>query len=112
MEPNSLFPRLERIDVSDGGGDVIVHFWAPWNGYDDAFAERLADSARACGALGHCRSHNTDDPSWSEDLARWGVVNVPALAFFRNGKHVETVIGLRPVEELRGVLSRWCGVAR
>jgi thiol:disulfide interchange protein len=107
IESVQRFPALQRTELGHDSGDVIVHCWAEWNTYDSTCAERLAEAAQTRGVLHLCRSHNVNDPTWWEDLRRWGVVNIPAIVFFRNGGRLETVIGLRPVEHLEAALSRW-----
>ena len=62
------------------------------------------------GVLHLCRSHDVADPVWWDDVRDWGVVNLPAIVFFRNGSRVETVIGLRPVADLEDTLSRWADI--
>lgn len=101
------FPALQRTELGHDSGEVIVHCGAEWNIYDRTCADRLAEAARTHRVLHLCRSHNVDDPAWWEDVRRWGVVNTPAIVFFRNGSRLETVTGLRPVEHLEATLSRW-----
>ena len=110
MEPGPRFPALQRTELGHDGRDVIVHCWAEWNPDDGRCAERLAEAARARGVLHLCRSHDVADPVWWDDVRDWGVVNLPAIVFFRNGSRVETVIGLRPVADLEDTLSRWADI--
>ena len=110
MDPGKRFPALRRQEREHDGGDVIVQCWAEWNTYDVTCSERLAEAAQACGVSHLCRSHDVNDPAWWEDLRHWGIVNIPAIVFFRNGSRVETVIGLRPVEHLEATLARWTGI--
>jgi thioredoxin-like negative regulator of GroEL len=53
------------------------------------------------------RSCDTEQPFGTDLAEKIKIRNVPALAFFRNGIHVETVIGVLPEEELRRLLDRW-----
>jgi hypothetical protein len=112
METIDAFPPLRPDDVADNAGDVIVHFWARWNSYDTTFAHHFSSAARACDATHLCRSHDTEAVALAHRLPDWGIVNLPAFAFFRKGQHVETIIGLRPAAELQTIMERWLGPNR
>ena len=78
---------------------IVVHFWAIWNGYDvqmrkmieseisDEFHEKI-----------HFATLEIDPPEHHAICQEHQVLNVPALAYFRDSKLVETIIGLHKPE--------------
>src|SRR4051794_8395109 len=86
---------------------LAVHFWAVWDRHDVPY-DRTLDGLRQAVEPGVLiRSCDTEGPLGTELAERIKIRNVPALAFFRNGIHVETVIGVRPEDELRRLFDRW-----
>ena len=86
---------------------AVVHFWAKWNNYDREMRRLLDDlptAIKAAIALGSLDI----DPSEHHALCRaHDVLNVPALAFYRNGSHVHTaMIGLKPADQLHDLLLK------
>jgi hypothetical protein len=109
-EPASAFPALQRTDLAEGRV-VIVQCWAAWDAPLDAkCAAHLAQAARMCQVEHLCRSHDSGDPAWFEDMRLWGVLNIPAVVLLRHGVRVDTIVGVRPVDELEAVLSRWAEI--
>jgi len=104
VRPNEANPPLERSDI-DTARLLVVHFWAPWDLYDFEYADRLVQARTSCSAALVMRSLDIDDPEWSEDLRMWSVLNIPAIGLFRNGQHAQTIIGMRPVDQLRELLQ-------
>jgi len=77
---------------------VIVDFWAPWCGpcrsqgpILDMFAEEMADTVKVCKV-------NVDE---EYDLSkRFGIMGIPTLIVFKNGKMVNKVSGLQNFDDL------------
>jgi thioredoxin-like negative regulator of GroEL len=85
---------------------TVIHFRADWNGIDLEQRENLSrvDPNYACdvrfGAV------DIDDPKF-RDLARaLKILNIPALAYYQDGKHLETVIGLCSKDGIEGKLNQ------
>ena len=100
-DPSSLNDLLSRRSV------VVVHFWAPWNGYDIVMDERLQalmpDYADRIALV----SINFDNPHMVYLFRECNVLNLPALACFVEGRHSDTLIGMRSEEALAELLDKW-----
>ena len=113
MDTNAWTPKTPLIAAPTLSSELpaiplaVVHFWAAWNNVDrqmdeliQAVRPRFQDRI-AFFAL------ETDAKS-AHDLCReCKVINLPALVFFRDGKRIETLIGLRPEAELVETINRW-----
>lgn len=87
----------EEFDAAIAGGTTLVDFWATWCGpcrmqspVVDEFAEKHPE-VQVCKV-------NVDD---QRELAlRYGVMSIPTLLVFRNGKPIAQQVGLAPMEKL------------
>ena len=100
------------VDVSDQNFDnevikstlpVLVDLWAPWCSPCRMVApvvEKLAE--KYSGKVKFCRV-NVDDNS--QTAAKYGVMSIPTLMFFKDGKAVDTVIGAVPEQVLQSKID-------
>ena len=79
-------------EVEQGSGLVIVDFWAEWCGPCRAIAPILEQLASTY--TGKVRVAKVDVDQNQKTTMRFNVRSIPALLFFKDGKHVDTVIGL------------------
>jgi len=78
---------------------VVIHFWAAWNGVDHLM-QRLLES-QIQGELREAvtfASFDIDPPTHHELCRQHNVLNVPFLAFYRDGWLVRSVTGMRTPE--------------
>jgi hypothetical protein len=78
---------------------VVIHFWASWNG-SDHMMQRLLDSELPGEFRDVVTFASFDiDPRAHQVLCRQhNVLNVPFLAFYRDGALVRAVTGMRTPE--------------
>ena len=100
------------VDVSDQNFDnevikstlpVLVDLWAPWCSPCRMVApviEKLAEKYN--GKVKFCRV-NVDDNS--QTPTKYGVMSIPTLMFFKDGKAVDTVIGAVPEQALQSKID-------
>jgi thioredoxin 1 len=88
-------------EIEQGKGLVLVDFWAEWCGPCRAIAPILEQIATAFA--GRVRIAKMDVDAHPRTPMRFNVRSIPSLLFFKDGKHVDTVVGLvpRPALEAR-----------
>ena len=105
MNANSSITHLNDTDFSEqveqGTGLTLVDFWAEWCGPCRAIAPILEQLATSYA--GKVRIAKMDVDANQKTTMRFNVRSIPALLFFKDGKHVDTVVGLtqRPALEAR-----------
>ena len=82
---------------------VLIDFWAPWCGpckMQTPILEKIASSGDFNVKIAKL---NTDENP--EIAQNHGIVSIPTLILFKEGKEVERFVGVQPEEVLRQKLS-------
>ncbi|MEG1535554.1 MAG: thioredoxin [Clostridia bacterium] len=90
-------------NVLESSIPVVVDFFATWCSPCKALAPVLVELAKEYDGKIKFFKLNIDE---EEDLAReFGIMSIPTLALFKNGKVVNQSVGLKPIEVLRKFIT-------
>jgi thioredoxin len=91
-------------EVEQGKGLVLVDFWAEWCAPCRAIAPILEQLATTYD--GRIRVAKMDVDANQRTPMRFNVRSIPSLLFFKDGKHVDTVVGLTPKPALEARIQK------
>jgi thioredoxin 1 len=91
-------------DVDQSKGLVLVDFWATWCGPCHMVAPVLEQLAGQYD--GRAKILKLDVDSNQKTAMRFNVRSIPSILFFRDGRHVDTVVGAVPKHELEARIEQ------
>ncbi len=106
-------PPDEPLDIDDGSigkaiashNLLVVDCWAPWCGpcrMMSPIIDQLARKHKGRITFGKLNvDHNPDT------AAKYQIMSIPALLVFKQGKHVDTIIGAMPAAQVESRLVRY-----
>jgi len=92
-----------KKEVLDSDKPVLVDFWAPWCMPCRMMTPILEQFVKKNGEKVKVVKLNTDDNQMT--ASRYGIMSIPSLLIFHNGKEAGRTIGVQPVESLEAALD-------
>ena len=92
-------------EVEQHKGLTVVDFWAEWCGPCRIIGPVLEQLAGEYGDKG-LRVAKLDVDANQATAMRFNVRSIPTLMFFKDGRHVDTVIGAVPKAHLAGKIAQ------
>lgn len=92
----------DEVESKDAG-TVLVDFWAPWCGPCKMLAPILDEVEAEVGDKIKISKMNVDENP--EVPGRFGVMSIPTLILFKDGKIINKMTGVQPKEQLLAWLN-------
>jgi thioredoxin 1 len=104
VEPRQLTGEEFETALRTSQIPVVVDFWAEWCGPCHAIAPSVAKLAAEFQDRALVRKLNADEHP--EILARYGILGIPTLVYFKGGAEVDRITGLTHYGALKSKLER------
>lgn len=92
-----------KAEVTDKGGIAVVDFGAAWCGPCRALAPQFEALAEA--NADKARFFKVDIEQAEQTASDLGIMSVPVVIFFKDGKPAEKSVGLKKKEQLEQILN-------
>ena len=94
-----------KKEVLDSDLPVLVDFWAEWCGPCRMIAPVVEEIANEYqGKLKVCKLNVDEAPNIT---SCYGIMSIPTLAIFKNGKLVDKIVGALPKSDLETTIKQY-----
>ena len=90
--------------IRQSTGPVLVDFWAVWCGPCKMIAPHVAAMAQEFAGRAVVGKLNVDENP--QVAGQYGIMSIPTLLIFSDGKVVDQIVGVQPAQVLRQRLTR------
>jgi len=91
--------------VSSAAQPVLVDFWAAWCGPCRAVAPVIEQLALDYAEKAIIGKVNVDEQG--AIAQKFGIMSIPTVILFKNGKAVETLVGLRQIQDYKKAIDQY-----
>ncbi len=91
-------------EVLNYQGVVLVDFWAPWCGPCMALGPTIENIANQYEGKAKVGKVNVDEERATAE--KYMVMSIPTVLVIKNGEVVDTLVGLRPIDDYTDALDK------
>lgn len=91
-------------EVIKSAKPVLVDFWAPWCGPCQVMGPIIEDLAKEVDGKVKVGKLNVDENS--EVAGKYGIMSIPTIIIFKEGKVAKQLVGVQAKETLKGELEK------
>ena len=85
-------------------GVALVDFWAPWCGPCQALTPTIEEIAKQYDGKAKVGKVNVDEERGLAE--KYMVMSIPTVLVIKNGEVVDTLVGLRPIDDYTEALDK------
>lgn len=91
-------------EVLNYQGVALVDFWAPWCGPCQALGPTIENIANLYEGKAKVGKVNVDEEG--STAQKYMVMSIPTVLVIKNGEVVDTLVGLRPIDDYTDALDK------
>ncbi|UZT83039.1 thioredoxin [Caproicibacterium sp. BJN0003] len=101
MEIKALTSENFEAEVLKESKTVLVDFWASWCGPCRMLSPVVDQIAEERQDIKVCKVNIDEQPELAQ---KFGIMSIPTLLVFRDGKQVNSSVGVRPKQDILNIL--------